>query len=65
MIVIEDKNAAIVFVARAARARITRAQVTVFDIFWNGGLNRRRAADRLPLPWPVLAVRRDDDPFLS
>ena len=63
MIVVEDEDTIVVVVPDAADARVTRTQVAVLYICLR--VARRLFTDNIAVPWPVLTMRRNDDPFLA
>ena len=65
MIVIENEDAAIVFVALSADAAVPGAKVAILDVFGHGSLWIRRSRDRFPVPGTILPMSGHDDPFLS
>jgi hypothetical protein len=62
VIIIKHKHIGIWWIVRAVDARITWAQITSRVIRGHIG---ERCADTLPYPRPVLAVRSNNDPFLT
>src|SRR5262249_14508381 len=65
MIVIENVDAAIILVSRAAHTRIARAEVAVSNVFRHCTGRVLGAANRFAVPGTILAMCSNDHPLLT